>query len=280
MSEAKALPDNIKAFEQNPEFKKTYDNNTVDKLEMQLIEADVEFLSADNKAALVWRLLDHQGTLESNNDTETKDDTKEAVNGAQTTDSSADDDTSVDTDAGGNGGSDSDTSNSNESVTSINKGDSNKNAQTVQDDTSDEHGAQVNGEANADTISDSASTDDSEKSDEVADTADSDAPSNTGNSNDISADEANQPAKTGDKAATNSSVPTDKAPTKTAVSELEYVEVKNNGGFNMLEPATSTLVKAGKITKIYIKGYATKDQVLRNIAQYNHTRGEKLTVTN
>ncbi|MGO3664809.1 hypothetical protein [Psychrobacter sp. AOP31-E1-50] len=280
MSEAKALPDNIKAFEQSPEFKKVYDNNTVDKLEMQLIEADVEFLSADNKAALVWRLLDHQGTLESDNDTETKDDTKEAVNGAQTTDSSADDDVSVDAATGGNGGSDSDTSNSNESVTSINKGDSNENAQTAQDDTSDEHGAQVNGEANADTISDSASTDDSEKSNGVADAADSDAPSNTGNSNDISADEANQPAKTGDKAATNSSVPTDKAPTKTAVSELEYVEVKNNGGFNMLEPATGTLVTAGKITKIYIKGYATKDQVLRNIAQYNHTRGEKLTVTN
>lgn len=180
MSEAKALPDNIKAFEQNPEFKKVYDNNTVDKLEMQLIEADVEFLSADNKAALVWRLLDHQGTLESNNDTETKDDTKEAVNGAQTTDSSADDDTSVDTDAGGNGGSDSDTSDATESD----------------------------------------------------------------------------------------------------VIELEHVTVKNNGSFNMLEPATGTLVTAGKITKIYIKGYATKDQVLRNIAQYNHTRGNKLVVTN
>lgn len=247
---------------------------------MQLIEADVEFLSADNKAALVWRLLDHQGTLESNNDTETKDDTKEAVNGAQTTDSSADDDASVDTDTGGNGGSDSDTSNSNESVTSINKGDSNKNAQTVQDDTSDEHGAQVNGEANADTISDSASTDDSEKSNGVADAADSDAPSNTGNSNDISADEANQPAKTGDKSTTNSSTSTDKAPTKTAVSELEYVEVKNNGGFNILEPATGILVTAGETTKIYIKGYATKNQVLRNIAQYNHTRGNKLVVTN
>ena len=280
MSEAKALPDNIKALEKNPEFKKVYDNNTVDKLEMQLIEADVEFLSADNKAALVWRLLDHQGKLESDNDAETKDDAGKAIDSAENADSSADDDVSVDTTTSGNSGGDSDTGDADESVTSINKGDSNENAQTAQDDTSDKHSAQVDGKANADSSSDSASTDDSEKSDEVAGTADSDAPSNTGNSNDISADEANQPAKTGDKAADSSSVPTDKAPTKTAVSELEYVEVKNNGGFNMLEPATGTLVTAGETTKVYIKGYATKEQVLRNITQYNHTRGNKLTITN
>lgn len=186
MSEAKALPDNIKAFEQNPEFKKTYDNNTVDKLEMQLIEADVEFLSTDNKAALVWRLLDHQGQLESNDDAETKDDAKKAIDSAENVDSSTDDDVRVDTTTGGNSGGDSNTSNSNESV----------------------------------------------------------------------------------------------KPDESEADELEYVSVKNNGGFNMLEPATGTLVTAGETTKVYIKGYATKNQVLRNIAQYNHTRGNKLVVTN
>ena len=65
-----------------------------------------------------------------------------------------------------------------------------------------------------------------------------------------------------------------------SVDDLKYIEVKSTADFNMLEPATSTLVVAGKTTKIYLDARTSKEQVLRNIEQYNHTRGKKLTVTN
>lgn len=263
MTDVKALPENLEQLEQLTEFKRVYKKYTVDQLEDLLTEAEVDYLSADNKPDLVWRLLDYRefdfeaalAEVEQSND----EPQAEPVLGG---DEPADEQPVP------------------QDEPTDDKVDDNENVQTVQDDTSDEHGAQVYGEANTDTGSDNASTDDSEKPDGVADTADSDAPSDISNIDDASANEANQPAKTGDKAADSSSVPTDKAPTKTAVSELEYVEVKNNGGFNMLEPATGTLVTAGETTKVYIKGYATKEQVLRNITQYNHTRGNKLTITN
>lgn len=269
MTDVKQLPENLEQLEQLAEFKRVYKKYSVVQLEDLLTDAEVGYLSADNKPDLVWRLLDHRGfdfeaaiALESTPTDEPADEqpvpddepVEPTVKPAP-----ADEQANEPTD---------------------DKVETNENVQTVQDDTSDEHGTQVDGEANADFGSDSASTDDSEKSDEVADLTDNDAPSDIGNINDVSANETEQPAKTDNNPTTDSSVSDNKAFIEAPVSEAEFVEVKNKGSFNMLEPATSTLVKAGKTTKIYIKGHATKDQVLRNIAQYNQTRGDKLTVTN
>lgn len=237
MTDVKQLPDNLEQLEQLTEFKRVYKKYTADQLETQLTDAGVNHLSADNKADLVWRLLDHQGF-------------------------------------------DFDAAIAAELAPTNNEVGTDENAQAVQDDISNGYGTQVDGEENTDTSADSANTDDSEKSDEVVDVADNDAPSDIGNGDDASANEVNQSAKTDSNPAVDGSAPDNKTTSEAPVSEAEFVEVKNNGGFNMLEPATSTLVKAGKTTKIYINGYATKEQVLRNIAQYNQTRGKKLTVTN
>jgi hypothetical protein len=80
--------------------------------------------------------------------------------------------------------------------------------------------------------------------------------------------------------ATESVTPAINEPAESVEDNRDYVEVKNTGDFNMLETATSTLIIAGKTTKVYIHGHATKDQVLRNIEQYNHNRGKNLTVIN
>lgn len=258
MTDVKQLPENLEQLEQLTEFKRVYKKNTVEQLEDLLTEAEVDYLSADNKSELVWRLLDHRDfdfeaaiALESTPTDEQPEPQDEPAPADEQVNEPADD-----------------------------KVETNENVQAIQDDTSDDHGTQVDGEENTNLSSDSANTDDSEKPDEVADVTDNDAPSDIGNIDDASANETEQPAKTDNNSTTNSSASDNKAITKAPVSEAEFVEVKNKGSFNMLEPATSTLVIAGKTTKIYIKGHATKDQVLRNIAQYNQTRGDKLTVTN
>lgn len=259
MTDVKQLPENLEQLEQLTEFKRVYKKYSVVQLEDLLTDAEVDYLSADNKPDLVWRLLDHRGfdfeaaiALESTPTDEQPEPQDEPAPADEQVNEPADD--KVDTD---------------------------ENVQAIQDDTNgDERGDQVDGEANADLGSDSASTDDSEKSDEVVDATDNDAASDIGNINDASANETEQPAKTDNNSTTDSSASDNEALTEAPVSEAEFVEVKNKGSFNMLEPATSTLVIAGKTTKIYIKGYATKEQVLRNIAQYNQTRGDKLTVTN
>lgn len=264
MTDVKQLPENLEQLEQLTEFKRVYKKYSMVQLEDLLTDAEVDYLSADNKPDLVWRLLDHRDfdfeaaiTLESTP-------TDEPVPGDAPVEPTvkpepADEQANEPTD---------------------DKVDTDENAQTVQDDTSDEHGTQVDGEENTNLSSDSAKTDDSEKPDEVADLTDNDAPSDIGNIDDASANETEQPAKADSNPTTNSSASDNKTLVEAPVIEADFVEVKNKGGFNMLEPATSTLVIAGKTTKIYIKGHATKDQVLRNIAQYNQTRGDKLTVTN
>lgn len=258
MTDVKQLPENLEQLEQLTEFKRVYKKYTVDQLEDLLTKAEVDYLSADNKPDLVWRLLDHrdfdfEAALDA--DLTPTDEQPEPQDEPAPADEQANEPTD-------------------------DKVETNENVQTVQDDTSDEHGTQVDGEENTNLSSDSAKTDDSEKPDEVADITDNDAPSDIGNIDDASANETEQPAKADSNPTTNSSASDNKTLVEASVSEAEFVEVKNKGGFNMLEPATSTLVIAGETTKIYIKGHATKEQVLRNIAQYNQTRGDKLTVTN
>lgn len=256
MTDVKQLPENLEQLEQLTEFKRVYKKYNVGQLEDLLTEAKVDYLSADLKPDLVWRLLDHRGfdfeaaiALESApTDAQPEPQDEPALVDEQVNEPAGD---KVDTD---------------------------ENVQTVQDDTSDEHGDQSNIEVGTD--GDKASADSVEKPDEVVDVTENDAASDIGNINDASANEIEQPAKTNNNPTTNSSASDNKTFVEAPVSEAEFVEVKNNGGFNMLEPATSTLVIAGKTTKIYIKGHATKEQVLGNIAQYNQTRGNKLTVIN
>lgn len=265
MTDVKQLPENLEELEQLTEFKRVYKKYTVDQLEDLLTEAEVDYLSADNKSDLVWRLLDHRGF-----DFEAALDVELTPTEEPADEQPVPDDEPVEPTV--------EPALQPEPVDD--KVDTNEDVQTIQDDTSDGDSAQVDGEANANTGTDSASTDDSEKPNEVVDTTDNDAPSDIGNIDDASANKIEQSAKAPDQPTTDSSTSDNKAFIEAPVSEAEFVEVKNKGSFNMLEPATSTLVKAGKTTKIYIKGYATKDQVLRNIAQYNQTRGDKLTVTN
>jgi len=59
---------------------------------------------------------------------------------------------------------------------------------------------------------------------------------------------------------------------------LNSVTVKHTGAFDVLEPATKTLLYARKTTQIYVTPSVTKEQIVRNIEQYNITRGNILHI--
>lgn len=61
-------------------------------------------------------------------------------------------------------------------------------------------------------------------------------------------------------------------------SEPEKVSVRNTGAFNILEPATVTMMVAGKVTDIAITPRVSKDKIMSNIEQFNSTRGNILKV--
>ena len=300
MTDVKQLPENLEQLEQLTEFKRVYKKYTADQLEDLLTEAEVGYLSADNKSELTWRLLDHQGfdfeaaLAESSNDQPAPQD-EPVLGGDEPTD---------------------------QPVPADDKDDTNEDVQTVQDDTNSEHGDQIDSEASADLGSGSASADDSEKSSQMDNVTNADAPSDIGNSNDANANEVEQPAEAADQPTTNSSAPNDEAPTTQTLeqdkpadeqpvpadeqtnnksawkhsfferrnqlkntkpadaAETDHVAVFNTGAFNFFETATSTLVPAKKTVKIYPTATADKDQILRNVKQYNHTRGNKLRVIN
>lgn len=97
----------------------------------------------------------------------------------------------------------------------------------------------------------------------------------------------NDVSDVGDKLKTDTSqivLPADKPDGKTAnlpkKPEPETVNVKNTGAFNVLEPATVTIMKAGEVTKIAITPTVGKAKIMRNIEQFNQTRGNILTVIN
>lgn len=298
MSNIKVLPDNLKELENDTEFKKVYKQFTTAQFEDKLTEAGVEYLNGDDKGDLTWRWLDHKGydfeAANNTTDKATNDIADNKINGdepakqAISANNDGVDANGGDTDASGSGGGTNDPSKSAESVTSTNKGDSNENMEDEAPKTNDTQGddatvtgnvvGQVDGASSTQT--DSASTSDSQEDSGMVDTTVPGAPSDSSNGNDATTDKANQSAKTDSQPTADSSAPDHETATETPVIKHKYVEVKNSGSFNMLEPATGTLVVAGETTKIYIKGYVSKDQVLRNIEQYNHTRGKKLTVTN
>lgn len=288
MTDVKQLPENLEQLEQLTEFKRVYKKYTADQLEDLLTEAEVDYLSTDNKSELTWRLLDHQGfdfkaaLAEANNDQSAPQD--EPVSGGDEPVEPAPQD---------------------EPVPADDKDDTNEDVQTVQqDDTDSEHGDQIDSEANADLGTGSESADDSDKPSQMDNVTNDDAPSDIGNSDDANANEVDQPAETADQPTTDSSAPNDEAPTTQTLAqrhpffnrrkrlkntnstdtddaaETDHVAVLNIGAFPFFETATSTLVPAKKTTKIYPTASVDKDQILRNVKQYNHTRGNKLRVLN
>ena len=265
MSDIKALPDNLEELEKDTEFKKTYKKYTADELELKLIESNVEFLTIDNKSALVWRLLDSQGYTfgaTGTNDAETQDVTEPT----NTTTSDADGATSDDA------GADSSFNGDNSAV-------------TLDEPVSEPMGEPTNNAEQGDT--DAASDLPSTPSVETLPSSD-----DADNSDDLPASVETEGEPTAEPAVdtTVETKPVTKPlyePAYEPVIEAEpqpvvviadYVDVENTGDFSMLEPATSTLIVAGTTTRVRIKGYATKDQVLRNIEQYNYNRGNKLAV--
>lgn len=279
MTDVKQLPENVEQLEQLTEFKRVYKKYSAVQLEDLLTDAEVDYLSADNKSELVWRLLDYRGF------------NFEAALAEANSDQSAPQDEPVPVD---------------------DKDDANEDVQTVQDDTDSDHGDQIDSETSADLGSGSESTDDSEKSSQMDSATNDDAPSDIGNSDAANANEVEQPAETADQSSTDSTAPNDEAPTTQTLeqdkqadeqsawrhpffdrrnqlkntkpaddaAETDHVAVLNTGAWPFFETATSTLVPAKKTTKIYPTASVDKDQILRNVKQYNHTRGNKLRVLN
>lgn len=156
MTDIKTLPENLKELEQSAEFKRVYKNHTIEDIEAKLDNANVGYLSADNKNDLTWRLMDAQGLF-----------SPDATDATDVTD-----------------------------------------APPTVDDT--------------------------------------DVPA-------VTEPVATQPS-------------------------LKRVSVKNTSSFNVLEPSTTTLMLAGKITHIDIAAGKTKAQVISNIKQFNRTRGNILHI--
>lgn len=274
MTDVKQLPENLEQLEQLTEFKRVYKKYTADQLEDLLTEAEVGYLSTDNKSELVWRLLDYRGfnfeaaLAEANNDQSAPQD--EPVSGGDEPVEPAPQD---------------------EPVPADDKDDTNEDVQTVQDDTDSEHGDQIDSEANADLGTGSESADDSDKPSQMDNVTNDDAPSDIGNSDDANANEVEQPAEAAGQPTTDSAAPNNEAPTTQTleqdkpapvepVKDKDHVAVFNAGAFPFFETATSTLVPAKKTTKIYPTASVSKDQIMRNVKQYNHTRGNKLRVIN
>lgn len=56
------------------------------------------------------------------------------------------------------------------------------------------------------------------------------------------------------------------------------IRIKNTGAFNVLEPASLTLLKAGEITDVFATPKASKHKILANIKQINALRGDNLKI--
>lgn len=259
MTDIKVLPSNLKEIEKKPRFVQFYKSHNVEALQDILVDIEVNYRSDDNKAALVWRVMDAKGM-----------DFDDAANDRvdEQNDSTSENEL-----------------NTGENVETA-EADTDENVQTVQDDTSDEHDApseQPNVEVGTET--DSAVADSIEKSNEVVDTAEPDATSNISDSTDDSANEADKPAETSGQLPTSDSAPTEETPSEQTVSEKvdvepEHVSINNTGDFGIYEPASHTLLPAGETTKAYISQHASREKIINNINQLNSTRGKKLHVTN
>ena len=237
MSTQKQLPDNLKQLEQKPRFKQVYKQHTVEQLEEKLIEAEVEYGSDENKAALVWRFMDAKGMDFDNQDNgqparhdepaEQPQDEKNATNDVPAEQTPQADD----------------------SKTGDNADDSEQPSESID---------QAGDAANDKPVDDAATGSD--------DHADTPPP--------VSANDNSAPTGNGSK----EEQPAAAAGKQDDQPAAQYVEVTNNGAYNFYETATGTMIKARQTAKVYTTATIDKAQILRNIEQYNHTRGNKLHV--
>ena len=241
MSTQKQLPDNLKQLEQKPRFKQVYKQHTVEQLEEKLIEAEVEYGSDENKAALVWRFMDAKGMDFDNQDNdqparhdepaEQPQDEKNATNDVP----------------------EEQTPQADDSKTGDNADDSEQPSESID---------QAGDAANDKPVDDAATgSDDHADAPPLVSANDNSAPTGNGSKEEQPAPAAGkQDGKQDDKPA------------------AQYVEVTNNGAYNFYETATGTMIKARQTAKVYTTATIDKAQILRNIEQYNHTRGNKLHV--
>lgn len=263
MTDIKQLPENLKELEQNAAFKSVYKKHTVEQLQELLIEAETDYLSDDNKAALTWRYMDAKGMSfdEAINDkpaqaeptTPTTEETKDDAGSTQETPK---------TDVGNDGNGDDGQERSADATTTT---------APTNDQVKDDQPA-------------------STQTQEATDHAQTDTPVST-NGNSLptidSGSEERSSASTrrdrqggANKKHLNPSNEQQPPADIEAEAETNYIEVTNNGAYNFYETATGTMVKARQATKIYTTATIDKAHILRNIDQYNQTRGKTLNVHN
>lgn len=260
MTDIKQLPENLKELEQKAAFKSVYKKHTVEQLQELLIEAGTDYLSDDNKAALTWRYMDAKGMSfdDAANDkpaqaepaTTTTEETKDDAGNAQETPK-----TDVSNDGNGDDGQERSTDATTTTTPTT--------ADVKDDQPVDIQTQETTDHAQTDTP---VSTDDNSLS-----TIDS------GSEEQSSATDA--PAI---EATSTQGLVTEPPAVDTPVpeAEREFVEVTNNGAYNFYETATGTMVKARQATKIYTTATIDKAHILRNINQYNQTRGNLLQINN
>lgn len=261
MTDIKQLPENLKELEQKAAFKSVYKKHTVEQLQELLIEAGTDYLSDDNKAALVWRYMDAKGMDFDNqaNDkpaqaepaTTTTEEIKDDAGNAQETPK-----TDVSNDGNGNDGQERSADAKTTTATTTADVKDDQPASTQTQETTDH--------AQTDTP---VSTDDNSLS--TIDSGSEEQPSaNAGRDNQGGAN----------KKRLNPSNEQQPPADIEAEAETNYIEVTNNGAYNFYETATGTMVKARQATKIYTTATIDKAHILRNIDQYNQTRGKTLSV--
>lgn len=91
--------------------------------------------------------------------------------------------------------------------------------------------------------------------------------------------DANATTETAGKPAINAPQDTaDSDAPKVADKKKADFRVKNTGAFNVLEPASMTLLKVGEITDIFTTPKANKAKITANIKQINSLRGDNLKI--
>lgn len=266
---AKALPTDIMNLEQTPEFKAVDKGNTVEQLKTKLRDAGVTYLASDNKTALVWRYLD------SVNSDAPKADTDSAVADDATDAESAANDDASSTDASQNADANQ---NAESQLPEKDSAPSQEASQEVSSpsDTTDKTDAPVNGDADNVADHEPKAPDTDSQSPEVAPENDKEVifkteVTDSGDKADHKDNDQGKPAKTDAEAPKEQDTPK---------AEPDYVLIKNTGAFNILEPASMTLIKAGKTEQAKIKGNVTRAAIIRNVEQFNRTRGNILRVMN
>lgn len=261
MTDIKQLPENLKELEQNAAFKSVYKKHTVEQLQELLIEAETDYLSDDNKAALTWRYMDAKGMDFDNqaNDkpaqaepaTTTTEETKDDAGNAQETPK-----TDVSNDGNGDDGQERST-------------DAKTTTAPTTADVKDDQPVDIQ----------TQETTDHAQTDTPVSTDDNSLPTiDSGSEEQPSANAGRDSQGGANKKRLNPSNEQQPPADIEAEAETNYIEVTNNGAYNFYETATGTMVKARQATKIYTTATIDKAHILRNIDQYNQTRGKTLSV--